>query len=152
MPQPRYIFQSRWDLDAPLDDVFVVLGDVGAYPQWWSEVRDVRTKDHHTGELRCRSLLPYNLRFTTTPSKIDPESGVLEATLVGDLNGFSRWSLTAHATGTIAQFDEDVTTNKTLLNVLAPIGRAAFVLNHRLMMNHGETGLRKYLADHRLTS
>jgi hypothetical protein len=44
----------------------------------------------HAYEFVCRSSLPYELRFTTEQSVRDPVGRVLEARLVGDLDGFSR--------------------------------------------------------------
>ena len=37
-------------------------------------------------------------------------------------------------------------TNQPLLNRLAPIARPFFVVNHALMMSHGQAGLRRYLG------
>ena len=45
-------------------------------------------------------------------------------------------------------FDEEVVTTKRTLNVLAPVARPLFKLNHEFMMRHGEAGLRTFLAGH----
>jgi hypothetical protein len=71
---------------------------------------------------------------------------VLEAKLTGDLEGFSRWTITATGSGADLLFEEEVVTTKALLRRLAPIARPAFRANHALMMRHGERGLRTYLA------
>ena len=72
------------------------------YPLWWPEVRSVRQLGDETYELVCRSTLPYDLRFTTKQAVRDPGARVLEATMSGDLEGFSRWTISVHPTGTEA--------------------------------------------------
>ena len=65
----------------------------------------------------------------------------------GDLDGFSRWTVTDAGAGrTKAVFEEDVTARKALLRRLALIARPAFRANHTVMMRHGQHGLAVYLA------
>jgi len=37
--------------------------DVASYPIWWPQVPSARQLDDTSGELRCRSMLPYDLVF-----------------------------------------------------------------------------------------
>lgn len=141
-----YVFQSRWLVPAPPDDCYAVLYDVESYPKWWPEVRDVHMLDKDRACFRVRSFLPYYLDFETTRSRDDREVGVLEARLSGDLDGFSRWTISETASGSMAVFDEEVVTTRRSLNLLAPIARPFFKLNHGFMMRHGEAGLRTFLS------
>src|SRR5581483_12472872 len=59
----RFVFRSEWRLPAPPDQVYAVLADVAAYPAWWPQIRGARRFDATSGELTCRSLLPYDLVF-----------------------------------------------------------------------------------------
>lgn len=102
--------------------------------------------DEHTAEVRCRATLPYDLVFRSRQAIRDREGGVLEANLEGDLDGFSRWTIRAEGSGTLAVFDEEVVATKRLLQVLAPVARPVFTANHELMMRHGQRGLRTYVA------
>jgi hypothetical protein len=145
-----YVFQSAWSLEAPVDDVFVALSELVAYPSWWPEVRTVREVSPGSAELVCRSLLPYDLVFSSSQTRRDPEMGVLEAALTGDLDGFSRWTISPAAGGSLAVFDEEVTAQKALLRRLGRVARPAFEANHTLMMRHGRRGLRTFLAGMRL--
>jgi hypothetical protein len=77
-------------------------------------------------------LLPYDLDITVHQPRRDRHAGILEATLDGDLEGFSRWTITAAAGGTLAVFDEEVIVRKSLLRRLALVGRPAFIGNHSL--------------------
>jgi uncharacterized protein YndB with AHSA1/START domain len=142
----HYSFTSVWRADAPPEDVFAVLEDLASYPQWWPEVREAQRVADNRFRLRCRSFLPYDLMFDIEQRVLDRASGVLEASMAGDLEGFSRWTIRPADHGSIMRFDEQVITNKRSLNLLAPIARPAFKGNHTLMMRHGEAGLRTYLA------
>ena len=141
-----YVFRSIWHFDAPVADVTTALEAVGDYPAWWPEVRAATRIDEDTYELRCRSTLPYDLVFETRRAVHDPAGGILEANMIGDLEGFSRWTISSVGTGTEAVFDEDVIANKRALQKVELVARPAFKANHWMMMRHGEAGLRVYLA------
>ena len=142
----HYRFRSVWTVEASPDEVFTVLRDLGGYPAWWKEVKEARKLDDDRFVLRVKSLLPYYLEFVSERARDEPDTGVLEARLIGDLDGFSRWTITASGDKARIQFDEEVFTRRRSLNVLAPVARPAFKLNHTLMMRHGEAGLRTFLA------
>jgi hypothetical protein len=130
--------------------VYAALAELADYPFWWPEVRRVEPRGRDTYQLTCRSLLPYDLVFTTTQQRRDPAAGVLEASMVGDLSGFSRWTITASRTGTEAVFEEEVEAMKASLRRLSPLARPAFRANHTLMMRHGQRGLMAYVAGYGL--
>jgi hypothetical protein len=130
--------------------VYAALAELADYPSWWPEVRRAEPRGHDTYQLTCRSFLPYDLVFTTTQRRRDPIAGVLEASMVGDLTGFSRWTITASGTGTEAVFEEEVEVMKASLRRLAPVARPAFRGNHALMMRHGRRGLAAYVAGYGL--
>jgi len=141
-----YSFRSEWELDAPRAKVFEVLRKGENYERWWPQVkRSARLSDGRY-ELVARSFLPYELRMVLTESVIDEGTGVLEANLEGDLEGFSRWTLTEREGKTIALFEEEVVTHKRSLNILSPLVKPLLRYNHTVMMRQGERGLRRYLS------
>jgi hypothetical protein len=142
----RYRFRSVWHAPASPDACFRALRDLEAYPSWWPEVRAARRLDDSTYRLVVRSLLPYDLAFTTVRSVDDPGRRVLEATLAGDLDGFSRWTVGLHGDGSRLVFEEEVVARKPLLRRLGAVARPAFRANHAVMMRHGQRGLRALLA------
>ncbi len=146
MDRNLYRFRSAWNLNAPRDDVFLALAELGDYPTWWPQVRAVRWVSDEARELTCRSTLPYDLTFTSRQTRRDRQGGILEAGLAGELQGFSRWTITSSSGGTHATFDQEVIVNKPLLRRLAPVARPAFKVNHAVMMRHGQRGLAAYLA------
>jgi hypothetical protein len=126
--------------------VFEALRDLASYPTWWPEVKEAMDIGSEVYRLRCRSFLPYDLIFETRQSVQDAGAGILEASMTGDLEGFSRWTIKPGPDGAVMRFDEEVVTNKRSLNLLAPVARPAFKANHTLMMRHGQAGLRTFLA------
>ena len=145
----HYRFVSVWDLDAPPEAVHRVLSDIDSYPLWWPEVRQVNRIDDNSVQIVVRSLLPYDLVFAANQSRPDPGGCVLETAMHGDLDGFSRWTLSARPAGTRAVFEEDVVARKSLLRRLAVIARPLFRANHAVMMRHGREQLGVYLAGYR---
>ena len=146
----RYHFVSRWTVDAPLDAVYAAIYEVVRYPAWWPEVKEARKLDEDHLWMRTRSVLPYDLAFDLERTTADRHAGILEARLTGDLEGVIRWTIEPADDGCLITFDEDVVTNKALLNRLAPIVRPAYAANHTLMMAHGQAGLRTFLAGYAL--
>ncbi len=146
MSAEHYIFRSRWRIAADPDQVYAALADVAAYPAWWPEVHEARLLDDGAGELRCRSLLPYDLVFVARREIEDAERRILRASLSGDLTGTSQWTITGGDGATAAVFDEDVVVSKALIRLVGPLARPALRFNHDRMMRAGERGLRRRLA------
>lgn len=142
----RYRFRSTWRFQAEPDQVYAALVDVESYPTWWPQVRSVRQLDESSGELTCRSLLPYDLTFVVRREVEDPVGRILRAQMTGDLAGTSQWSIEPDGTGTVAIFDEDVHVRRALIKAAGLVARPALTFNHGLMMRSGEKGLRSYLA------
>lgn len=143
----RFQFRSQWRLPAAPQQVYDVLADVETYPQWWPQVRKARRIDDVSGELTCRSLLPYDLVFRMHQELRDGDGLVLRAQMDGDLNGSTQWTITSDGNGAAyAVFDEDVSVGSGLLSAAGRLFRPALKFNHDLMMRAGEKGLRKHLS------
>lgn len=142
----NFAFSTTWRFDADADAVYAALADVATYPSWWPQVRAARQLSDGVGELRCRSLLPYDLTFVMRRDVQDPERRVLRAQLEGDLVGTSQWTVTPGDTGCTAVFDENVQVGKGLLHVAGRVARPALRFNHDLMMRSGQRGLRAWLS------
>jgi uncharacterized protein YndB with AHSA1/START domain len=142
-----YRFISVWELPAPPAVTYRALARLEEYPRWWPEVRAVRRLDEHSAEVRIRSVLPFELRTIAREVRQDPAAGVLEAALSGDMDGFTRWTVTTRGDGaSVAVFREEVVVRRPLLRRLAVPGRPFFRANHALMMRRGQAGLRDHLA------
>lgn len=146
MDWSHYRFRSLWALPAPPATVYDLLEQAEDYPRWWPQVRTVTKLDETTGVITIRSVLPYDMVFTAREVRRDREAGVLEIAMSGDIDGWARWTLTSHAGGTLARYDQVVDVHKPLLRRLAVPGRPVFRVNHWLMMRSGRRGLVAYLA------
>ncbi|MFF7450897.1 MULTISPECIES: SRPBCC family protein [unclassified Streptomyces] len=145
MDWTHYRFRTQWTLGASPSAVYGALAQAEDYPRWWPQVREVNRLDDTTGVIRIRATLPYDLTFTAREAIRDPAAGVLEIAMTGDLEGWARWTITAHGTGCLADYEQVVDVNKPLLRRLAVPGRPVFRANHRLMMRAGRRGLAAYL-------
>jgi hypothetical protein len=142
----HYVFRSVWQVQAPLADLIPVLNDIESYPAWWPEIRAVRPLGDDRFEVVARSFLPYELRFVSEAAADEPTPGVINARLSGDMEGTVRWTVEQLDAGCRLVYDQEVTTHKRLLNVMAPVARPGFKANHAVMMRHGESGLRTFMA------
>jgi uncharacterized protein YndB with AHSA1/START domain len=139
-------FQHEWTLDAPAEHVYAALADVERYPDWWSQVRGGHRIDESSGQIRCRSVLPFDVVMVATRIVEDPEAMVLRAGLSGDLNGWSQWSVFRSGSGSRVVYDQKVVATMLAARITGPLGRPIMRVNHELMMRSGERGLRKLLA------
>ncbi|WP_189223355.1 SRPBCC family protein [Saccharothrix coeruleofusca] len=146
MPVNSYRFRSVWSVAAPPGEVYDVLADLRGYLDWWPEVREGRQIGEQAAELRCRSLLPYDLVFEVHHNTSDRERLLLRADLVGDLDGTVGWTLLPEGEGTRVVYDQEVVVRKPLLRLLGLPARPLLKANHELMMRHGRRGLETYLA------
>lgn len=146
MELSRYRFRSAWHVDMDEDALFDVLCDIGSYPQWWRQVRSVQRIDDDTASVVCRSVLPYDLRMRAARTTQDREGGVLEVRLSGDLDGWSRWTLTPRGRRTALVYEQEVVAHGRTLRWLGLVGRPLLRLNHRWMMRSGRVGLRRWVA------
>ncbi|MEV7390690.1 MULTISPECIES: SRPBCC family protein [unclassified Streptomyces] len=145
MDWTHYRFLSRWPLPFGTTAVFQALERVEDYPDWWPQVRSVTRLNDTTGVITIRSVLPYDMTFTARETRREPEAGVLEIEMSGDIRGWARWTVTADGAGTLARYEQVVDVEKPLLRRLAVPGRPFFRLNHRLMMRSGRRGLLRHL-------
>ncbi|MFJ8751049.1 SRPBCC family protein [Streptomyces sp. NPDC102441] len=141
----HYRFTSVWELPAPPDTVYAALERVEDYPRWWPQVRETSRTDDSTARARFRSSLPYDLVLTLRQRRNDPASRTLEAAMSGDLEGWSRWTVTPHEGGSRVAYEQESDVRRALLRRLAVPGRLVFRANHTLMMRAGRRGLAAWL-------
>lgn len=139
------MFESTWNLPAPPEVVFATLERLDIYPTWWPQVRRADRIDDDTCDVVVRSTLPFRLRLTAHRVNADPERGVLQARLSGDLVGFTGWTLAGTPGGTRAAFHQEVEASRPLLRRLE-VARPILRANHAWMMRCGERGLNAHLV------
>ena len=147
-----YSFQTIWKVKAPQEKVWDLIFNSDRWPTWWQGVEKVeKLKDgdaNHVGALMrytWKSKLPYRLVFEMETTRVEPIS-IIEGRAIGELQGQGRWTLTHEEGITTATYDWNVETTKPWMNLLAPVARPFFRWNHDVIMDWGEEGLRKQLA------
>ncbi len=146
MTAQRYEFHHEWWLAARPAEVYAVLAEVASYPTWWPQVRWVVQTDERTGHVGCRSFLPYTLDLTLRSEVEDPDSGLLEVAVSGDLTGWCRWALSEESGGTRLLFDQDVAVEGRVLQLGGRLLRPVLVANHTWMMRGARRGLQSLMA------
>jgi hypothetical protein len=148
----EYSFVTRWFFEAPLDRVFAVIDDAGAWPSWWRSVASVQVVESGAGDgigrvarTTWRTALGYGLTFDARVTRREPPR-LIEVEAMGDLAGRGRWSLAPEREGTAVVYEWNVVTHKAWMNWLAPVLRPAFAWNHDNVMRRGGEGLGRRLS------
>ena len=148
-----YKFVTVWDIEASIEQVWDVIEDADAWPEWWKGVLSVteleKGDETGVGSIRrtvWKSALPYKLEFDSEVLRVE-RLKLIEARAFGELDGHGLWQFEADSNDrTRVQYDWRVKTTKAWMNVLAPIARPFFRWNHDTIMRWGEEGLKNRLS------
>ncbi len=135
-----YRFETRWLLPTTQQAAYDVLVDLEHYPAWWQQIRAVAYLGPDRALVACRSVLPFTLHLELSPLLRDPAGGVLEVSIGGDLEGWSRFRLSETEHGLDTHYEQEVVTRSPLLDLTRwtrPLVRA----NHAWMMRSARRGL-----------
>jgi polyketide cyclase/dehydrase/lipid transport protein len=148
---PQYSFVSIWKVEAPIERVWAAIKETKEWPSWWKYVaKVVELKKGEANGLGSvsrytwSSPLPYRLTFITRVVEVQ-EPHMIVGLANGELSGTGRWQLSQEGAVTTVQYNWDVSTNKRILNLLAPIARPIFSWNHHKVMEAGGEGLARLL-------
>jgi uncharacterized protein YndB with AHSA1/START domain len=147
----EYRFLTTWLLEAERERVWEAIFDQRSWPSWWRGVKDVVELDPGDADgvgshsrLTWRSKLPYDLVFEArTRTVVRPH--LIEADASGELEGVGRWRLFEQDGVTAALYEWNVHTTKRWMNLLAPLARPLFKVNHDWVMANGATGIAELL-------
>jgi hypothetical protein len=139
-------FEHRWLLEGTRQAAYDVLVDVERYPEWWPQIRAVAYLGPERALVVCRSVLPFSLHLELEPVARDPERGILEVAIDGDLVGWSRFTLTPTSRGLDTRYEQEVETRGRMLDA-ARLARPLVRANHTWMMRSARAGLTARLAD-----
>jgi uncharacterized protein YndB with AHSA1/START domain len=142
-----YHFFTTWDLEAPIEAVWEVIGDPLRYPSWWKYVANVTAIEPSppggSGGLyryHWKTVLLYSLSFEMRHTRHEPPH-LMEGVAKGELDGVGLWELHQMDGFTRVTYDWRVSTTKPWMNLMAPIGRPAFSWNHDKIMQEGGRAL-----------
>ncbi|MCA6448798.1 MAG: SRPBCC family protein [Chitinophagaceae bacterium] len=147
----QYVFITRWQIKAPLHQVWNAIEDSLNWPNWWKGVVAVKELDKGDAEglggVRCytwRSVLPYRLAFHMQLTELEKYRR-LKGIATGELEGEGEWLFEEQNGITYIHYHWTVFTNKSWMNHWAFLLRPAFSYNHDVVMRWGAKGLARKL-------
>ena len=146
-----YSFMTRWQIAAPLSEVWNLIYESDDWPGWWKGVKRVKIiRENDTNgingvrEYTWKSALPYKLSFQMKlVEKVDKK--LLRGVAFGELEGDGTWHFEEENGVTKVQYNWNVKTTKSWMNYFAFILKPLFKLNHDIVMRWGAEGLAKKL-------
>jgi hypothetical protein len=149
--QEKYSFITKWQIKAPVKDVWDAIYNSLEWPQWWKGViasHELEKGDNRgingIREYTWKSALPYKLKFKSKLLERE-DNKRLYGVAFGELEGEGTWYF-YHKDGiTHLQYDWHVFTNKKWMNTFSFILKPLFKYNHDVVMKWGAKGLAKKL-------
>ncbi|MDP9188675.1 MAG: SRPBCC family protein [Actinomycetota bacterium] len=147
----EYRFLTTWLLEAERGRVWDAVYDSDSWPEWWRGVLETeRLADGDDdgvgqyGRYVWKSKLPYKLEFFVRSTRVEPPR-LLEGEASGELAGTGRWRLFEQDGVTAVLYEWNVRTTRAWMNLLAPVARPVFAVNHDYVMRSGGEGLARLL-------
>ena len=148
----EYTFLTTWLLEADRERVWDAIYDSESWPEWWTGVLEAEKLEEgdeagvgQYGRYVWKSRLPYKLEFHARTTRVQ-KPHLLEGTVEGELAGTGTWRLYEENGTTAVLYRWDVRTTKAWMNLLTPIARPIFAVNHDFVMRNGGEGLAKLLG------
>jgi uncharacterized protein YndB with AHSA1/START domain len=147
-----YRFLTTWLIEADRERVWDAIYDSESWPEWWQGVLEAEKLEEgdasgvgQYGRYVWKSKLPYKLEFHARTTRVQ-KPHLLEGTVEGELEGTGTWRLYEEGGTTAVLYRWEVRTTKAWMNLLTPIARPIFAVNHNFVMRNGGEGLAKLLG------
>lgn len=138
-------FENRWRVNASVRDVWSVLSDIEAWPQWWPSLPvavpiDDTIATGSRADIQVDSPIGVTLSFSIELQETEAPYFVIFSA-AGDLRGTGAWSL--QQTGPITTISSVwcVTTRRRSIRLLRPVATSM----HSRVMRAGHCGLARHL-------
>lgn len=148
----KYSFVTRWQIKAPLQEVWDAIYNSLEWPQWWKGVLSVIEikKNDDTGvngirHYTWKSLLPYKLTFNMKLIEKKPLQS-LKGIAFGELEGDGEWLFTEQDGVVDVQYNWNIVTTKKWMNTFSFLLKPMFTINHNVVMHWGGESLAKKLG------
>ena len=148
----EYAFVTKWEIKAPLKDVWDSIYSSLDWPTWWKgvlKVKELETGDQNgiggVREYKWKSILPYKLAFNMRLIEVENFKR-LKGVAFGELEGIGEWKFEQKGEVTCIEYHWTVITNKAWMNYLSFLLKPAFNYNHDMVMRWGADGLSKKLG------
>ena len=154
----EYRFLTTWLLESPRQPVWDAIYDSERWPEWWHGVLEAEKLEEgdergigQFGRYVWKSKLPYKLEFFVRTTLVE-EPRLLAGDAEGELAGVGRWRLFEDNGVSAVLYEWNVRTTRAWMNLLAPVARPIFAVNHDYVMKNGGEGLAKLLGCRLLAS
>ena len=148
----EYRFLTTWLLEAPRERVWDAIYESERWPEWWHGVLEADKLEEgdesgvgQYGRYVWKSKLPYKLEFFVRTTRVE-KPYLLEGNAEGELAGVGRWRLFERDGVTAALYEWNVHTTRAWMNLLSPVARPIFAVNHDYVMRNGGQGIAKLLG------
>jgi len=148
----EYRFLTTWLLETERERVWDAIYESEHWPEWWRgvlETERLAAGDEQgldqVGRYVWKSKLPYKLEFTMRTTRVERPL-LLEGEARGELAGVGRWRFFEQGGVTAAVYEWNVRTTRAWMNLLSPVARPLFAVNHDYVMRNGGKGLAKLLG------
>lgn len=148
----QYSFVTKWQIQAPVEQVWDAIYNSTEWPNWWKGV--VAVNELNAGDERgirgirrytWKSALPYKLSFNMQLTQRE-DGKKLAGIAFGELEGNGTWVFEQKNNTTFVTYYWNVITNKPWMNYLSFLLKPAFTYNHNIVMRWGEQGLKRKLG------
>lgn len=147
----EYHLLTIWHIEAPLAKVYAAIESSLLWPDWWRSVKEVKViadgRADGIGSVRryaWQGKLPYRVVFDVCATHIEEQVSI-EGTATGDLEGVGRWSFSGKGKTSIVEYEWHVRSKRWWMNLVAPLARPIFILNHKQIMEQGGKSLARLL-------
>jgi uncharacterized protein YndB with AHSA1/START domain len=148
----EYRFLTTWLLEVERERVWDAIYDSERWPEWWKGVLEAEKLEEgdetgvgRYGRYIWKSKLPYKLEFFVRTTKVK-KPHLLEGDAEGELAGVGRWRLFEQNGATAVLYEWNVHTTRAWMNLLTPIARPIFAVNHDYVMRNGGVGIAELLG------
>lgn len=153
MSAARFELQTRWQLQAPIEQVWEAISHPEDWPRWWPYVRAVTPlREGESSGLGAvkrfawGSRLPYGIAFDVETVEIERPFR-LRGRARGELEGEGLWELRAEGeNSTSVSYLWRVDLHRPWMRRLAPLAAPVFRWNHHGVMAAGGEGLARHLG------
>jgi uncharacterized protein YndB with AHSA1/START domain len=148
----EYRFLTTWLLETERERVWEAIYESERWPEWWHGVLEADKIEEgdedgvgQYGRYVWKSKLPYKLEFFVRTTKVE-KPYLLEGNAEGELAGIGRWRLFEQGGVTAALYEWNVRTTRAWMNLISPLARPVFAVNHDYVMRNGGHCLAKLLG------
>lgn len=147
----HYMFETEWELTAPIEQVFEVLSHPEDFQAWWPSVtssdlvaegdaRGIGTRASYT----IRSPLLYSMTFDIKTIEVESPNRI-RAVVRGDLVGTGTYLLDSTGSTTHVRFNWYVSTTRSWMNVAGALAKPLLAWAHHHVMRQGCNALARHL-------